>query len=217
MSRSYIILFYLLFLIQLSSPCLSFPVFGDKGIECKLITFDQDTISGYMKKSSRNNFYEGIKFRNTGQKKYSIYKPGEIHSVLTSKITLYSYKININNVDKYLFIRKAYEGAIDFYYSRIKNNSDLINEDEKAYFVGLDGNKIYQLRKRRLVETLLVLFKQCEEIITQLDETKFDYYYYNYNKLYKLVVNYNNCCKVPALPEKRNRKSDSKRVMYSIQ
>lgn len=201
----------------ISSPCFSSPVSGDNGIECILITYDQDTIFGKIKRSSRNNFYEGIKFRCEGQKKYCIYKPGEIHTVVTSKITLYSFKININNVDKYLFIRKVYEGDIDFYYSKIKDNSDLVNDDEKVYFVGLEGDKIYQLRKRRLIEMLLVLFKECEELVNQVDKTRFDYYYYNYNKLYKLVERYDDCGKTPVIPKNRNRNSGSKRVMYSIQ
>ena len=158
-----------------------------------LVTASYDTLKGFIKKVPEKRLFENIKFRNSQDCDYVVYSPVQIEAFIADEFSLFSHVINLNNVNRYIFIKKIYEGDIDLYYSWLDNNSDLICNSNDLYFAGFEDGRIIHMQKRFLIRTLTAIFKDSDCTLQEIETDKFDYYYYKYNKLCHLFATYNEC------------------------
>ena len=130
----------------------------------------------------------------------------EIEEFISEEFTLVSHRIVLNNVCQYIFIKKIYDGGLDLYYSWVEDNPDLYNCNNELYFVGFDDERIIQIQERLLVQTLTVIFKDCDCVLRKINTSKLDYYYYKYSKLLSFFSTYDECYNPGiALNEKQKR------------
>jgi hypothetical protein len=59
--------------------------------------------------------------------------------------------------------------------------------------VGFDDVRIIQIQQRLLIQTLTVIFQDCDCVLREINTDKMDYYYYNYNKLLSFFTAYDEC------------------------
>jgi len=166
---------------------------GRKEIEGILITAACDTIHGYIKKTSEKKLFRNIRFRPVTDKEYKVYRPEHIEEFISEEFSILSHRIVLNNVGQYIFIKKIHDGGLDLYYSRIEDNTDLYNSNNKLYFIGFDEERIIQIQQRLLIQTLTVIFRDCDCVLSEINTDKMDYYYYDYNKLLSFVTAYDEC------------------------
>ena len=166
---------------------------GRKEIEGILITAACDTIHGYIKKTSEKKLFKNIRFRSTKDKEYKVYRPEHIEEFISEEFSILSYRIVLNNISQYIFIKKVYDGGLDLYYTWIEDNPDLYNSSDELYFIGFDEERIIQIQQRLLIQTLTVIFKDCDCVLREINTDKMDYYYYNYNKLLGFFTAYDEC------------------------
>jgi hypothetical protein len=167
---------------------------GDKKeIEGILITASCDTIHGYIKKTSEKKLFKNIRFRSVNDTEYKVYRPEHIEEFISSEFSILSYKVVLNNVGRYIFIKKIYDGGLDLYYSWMEDNSDLYNCSKELYFIGFKDEQIIQIHQRLLIKTLTVIFKDCDCVLREIDTDKMDYHYYNYRKLLSFFTAYDEC------------------------
>ena len=115
---------------------------GSKGeIKGMLITASYDTLNGYIKKVPDKKLFISLKFRTSPENAYTDYRPEQVEAFISDEISLFSHRICLNNVSRYIFIKKIYEGKIDLYYSWLAYNSDLIINGNDLYFAGFDDGK----------------------------------------------------------------------------
>jgi hypothetical protein len=168
-----------------------------KEIKGKLITVTYDTLIGYIKKIPDKKLFTHLKFRSSSDNFYVDLKPEQIEAFITDEFSVVSFKISLNNVDRYVFIKKILEGTLDLYYSWVADNSDLINDCNTLYFVGFEDGRIIQMQKRFLIRTLQAIFNDCECTLQKIEPKRFDYYYYKSRKLLDLFATYNSCAHSP--------------------
>jgi hypothetical protein len=178
-----------------------------KEIRGKLITVTYDTIEGYIKKIPDKHLNTHIQFRSMFDSEFVDLYPEQVEAFISDDFMLQSHMVNLNNVNRYIFIKRIYEGRLDLYYTRVENNSDIFIDSHEMYFVGFKDGRIIQLHKKYLIRTLKALFSGNECALEQIEADKFDYYYYKYSKLLHLFASYN-CCDSPALVLKIKQKED---------
>lgn len=185
------------------------PLIANQGKEIRgiLVTVTYDTLEGFLKRVPEKKLYENIKFRQTAETDYAIYRPEQIEAFISEEISLVSYKVNLNNVDRYIIIRKLYEGSRDLYYSRAENQSDIFTDSHDLYFAGFEDGRIIQMQKRYLVRTLNAIFCDCECVLNRIENDRFDYYYYRSSKLIELFETYNECSNPALALKSRARKT----------
>ena len=164
-----------------------------KEIKGVLITVTYDTLEGFIKKTPDKKLFKSIKFRLNSDNEYVTLKPEQIEAFISDEFSLISHNINLNNIERYIFIQKVYEGEFDLYYSWVENNRDVIDNNEDLYFAGFNDGKIIQMHQKYMIRTLRAIFKDCQTVMQQIDVNKFDYYYYKYNKLLHFFSTYDEC------------------------
>jgi hypothetical protein len=179
---------------------------GKKEIEGILITASCDTIHGFIRKTSVKKLFKNIRFRPSDSKEYKVYRPEHIEEFISEEFSILSHRIVLNNVSQYIFIKKVYDGGLDLYYSWIKDNPDLFNSCNDLYFIGFDEERIIQMQQRLLIQTLTVIFKDCDCVLQEIDTDKMDYFYYDYKKLLSFVTAYDNCKDARLAMNSRQRK-----------
>ena len=193
MSRILTIIFIIISVIVTSGEA------GDrKEIKGILITASCDTLEGFIKKTSDKKLFKSIRFRSATDDEYSVYRPEHIEEFISDEFNLVSHRVVLNNVGQYIFIKKIHEGELDLYYSKVEDNTDLYNYSDELYFVGFDEEKIIQIHQRLLIQTLLVIFKDCDCVLREIDTDKFDFYYYKYSRLLSFFTTYEEC-NIPGL------------------
>jgi len=185
-----ILLFICIFLF---ATVLSVEAESKKEIKGVLITVAYDTVEGFIKKTSVKKLFKSIKFRSNSDVEYVNLRPEQIEAFISDEFSLISQKISINNIERYIFIQKVYDGEFDLYYSWVENNSDVIDNNEDLYFAGFNDGKIIQMHQKYMIRTLRAIFKDCQTVIQKIDINKFDCYYYKYNKLLSFFTTYDKC------------------------
>ena len=184
----------LLFIFIVTVGSISHVRAGNRGeVEGVLITASFDTLRGYMKKVPEKKLFSALKFRTSQENDYSEYQPEEIEAFIADEISIYSQRICLNNVHRYIFILKIYEGKIDLYYSWLAHNSDRINDCNDLYFAGLDDGKIILMQKKFLIKTLKAIFWESDCTLEEIKMDRFDFYYYKTNRLFHLFETYDAC------------------------
>jgi hypothetical protein len=166
-------------------------------IRGKLITATYDTLDGFIKKVSDRKSLSHIEFRSLSDMYYVDMYPEQMEAFISDEFSILSFKIRLNNVERYVLIKKIYDGSLDLYYSWVDNNSDLINDCNDLFFVGFSDGRIIQMKKRYLIETLQAIFIDCDVTLQKIKPEKFDYYYYKDKKLINLFATYNDCAHQP--------------------
>jgi hypothetical protein len=201
MSRILTIIFFIISGIVTSGEA------GDgKEIEGILITASCDTLKGFIKKTPEKRLFKYIKFRSTTEQEYKTYRPEHIEEFISDKFNLLSHRVVLNNVGQYIFIKKIYDGGLDLYYSWVEDSHDIINNSNELYFIGFDDERIMQIHQRLLIQTLTVIFSNCDCVLEKINSRKFDYYYYNYNRLLSFFTTYDECRNPDIALSNRNKK-----------
>jgi hypothetical protein len=177
-----------------------------KEIKGVLITVTYDTLEGFIKKTPDKKLFKSIKFRLNSDNEYVTLKPEQIEAFISDEFSLISHNISLNNIKRYIFIQKVYEGEFDLYYSWVENNRDVIDNNEDLYFAGFNDGKIIQMHQKYMIRTLRAIFKDCQTVIQQIDINKFDYYYYKYNKLLHFFSTYDECTNHEIVIAKKQKK-----------
>ena len=185
------------------------PLTAKQGKEIKgfLITPTYDTLQGFLKRVPEKKLYDNIKFRTSAAENYTIFRPEQIEAFVSEEINLVSFKVNLNNVDRYIIIRKIYDGSRDLYYSRAYNQADLLTDSQDLFFAEFEDGRIIQMQKRYMVRTLNAIFCDCECVLSMIETDRFDYYYYKSSKLIALFETYTECSNPTLALKSRTRKS----------
>jgi hypothetical protein len=186
---------------------LIFSAYAGNGGEIKgmLVTASYDTLNGFIKKVPDKKLFMSLKFRTSLENEYRDYRPEQIEAFISDEISLFSHRICLNNVSRYIFIKKIYDGKIDLYYSWLDFNSDLIINGNDLYFAGFEDGKIIHLQKQFMIKTLTAIFWDSDCVLEEIETDRFDYYYYKYNKLFHLFETYD-ACSNPSLAMKTRSK-----------
>lgn len=185
----------ILLIIILTFTGFANPVQAGHGKEIRgiLITTALDTLHGFIKKIPEKKSITQLKFRSHSDVEFVELLPEQVEAFISEEEYILSHKIRLNNVERYVFIRRVFDGSLDLFITRIDQHSGLVNDGQDLYFAGFSDGRIIQMKKKYLIRTLQAIFIDCTLTLQKIKPEKFDYYYYKNRKLIALFTNYSNC------------------------